>query len=464
MSAHSRALDSAFVCSTLGLPPSKPVAFARVSIDSRDIASQDLFVALPGENFDGHAFIAASIEKGATGIVCERIPENLSAELRARAEFFVVPSSLGAFRSLAHAWRKTFDVPVIAVAGSVGKTTTKELLATVLRKKWERVASTQGSQNGFLGIPLTLFQLRADTSAIIVEIGIDEIGAMIEHAGVVEPTHTLLTAIGPEHLEKLIDVPTVLREEWIIATETAKIGGKNFIQLEDPLLAQNYDALTDRSAYVAVGWNGRGRHRARELANHSIEVEIDGVSETIQSPIPGAHNVRNLLLVIETALDFGLKISEIREALLQFKPAFGRTDIQRLGSHLVYCDYYNANPTSMVASLHSFAGLRTSERQWIVIADMKELGTDEERFHRELADAILPLSLAGVVLHGPRMSWLKDELEKKHYSGKLAHFDDRGEAARFLSRELQSGDSILIKGSRSMKMEEVFEHLKNGVK
>ncbi|RYZ67358.1 MAG: UDP-N-acetylmuramoyl-tripeptide--D-alanyl-D-alanine ligase, partial [Proteobacteria bacterium] len=171
-------LDTDFVARTLGMDLPKPVSLKRISIDSRDIAPDDLFIALKGDSFDGHAYIATSIEKGASAILCERIPESVSEELKSRATFFVVPSSLDAFRKLAHAWRLEFKGPVIAVAGSVGKTTTKELLAQILRCKWSRVASTLGSQNGYLGIPLTLFQLTPDTDAIIVEIGIDEIGAM----------------------------------------------------------------------------------------------------------------------------------------------------------------------------------------------------------------------------------------------------------------------------------------------
>jgi UDP-N-acetylmuramoyl-tripeptide--D-alanyl-D-alanine ligase len=213
-------LSPSFVAHALGLTLPGVLstqAFSSVASDSRKIQPGCLFVALRGEKFDGHDFILQAIEGGARGVICRR---DFARPAGSAAKFFPVEDTLAAYRRLAGAWRREYPIPVVAVAGSVGKTTTKELLTAILRGKWDDVLKTQGSQNGFVGIPLTLLELTPPHGAAVIEVGIDETGAMEKHIQLVQPSVAVLTAIGPEHLEKLHDIPTVAREEGLALSHT----------------------------------------------------------------------------------------------------------------------------------------------------------------------------------------------------------------------------------------------------
>ena len=251
-------LNESFVRNALSLPASPGSAqgavngpsqydetpYSEVVTDSRKISKNCLFVALPGDRFDGHHFIAEAVAQGAGGVIC-KADYSLSSSTE-RTLFFRVKDTVDAYRALGSAWREEFKIPMIAVAGSVGKTTTKDLLAAILLGKWEKVFKTQGSQNGFIGIPMTLLELKKDHEVAVIEVGIDEIGAMEKHMELVQATHAVLTAIGPEHLEKLIDVPTVAREEAIALSYVAKSGGLISVRLDDPWISPLFDKLSGK--------------------------------------------------------------------------------------------------------------------------------------------------------------------------------------------------------------------------
>ncbi|MEO5969785.1 MAG: Mur ligase family protein, partial [Bdellovibrionia bacterium] len=211
--------------------PRPHLPFTGVFTDSRKTEPGSLFVALKGDNYDGHDFIEKAVSNGARGVLCQRGHSITGSK---DAYLFYVEDPLRAYRRFAAAWRKEFSIPVIAVAGSAGKTTTKELLAAILQGKWKNILKTQGSQNGFVGIPMTLLEMRTHHEAAIIEVGIDEVGAMEQHMALVSPGYSILTSIGPEHLENLIDVPTVAREEGIALSHVARGEGTVAIYLDDP--------------------------------------------------------------------------------------------------------------------------------------------------------------------------------------------------------------------------------------
>ena len=225
MSTHPAFLTSGFVKDALhgkvklvstSFEPSRRIS--RVSTDSRAIKAGDLFVAIKGESFDGHEFIAQAVEKGAVAVLCEKYP---SAAPQEGIDIFLVEDTLVSFRLLAQHWREFIDPVVIAVAGSVGKTTTKDILAALLSGKFKKLIWTKGSQNGFVGLPITLMELVEDTEAAVIEVGIDAPMAMQKHINLVKPEVALVTAISEEHLEWLKDLETVAREENLILQETA---------------------------------------------------------------------------------------------------------------------------------------------------------------------------------------------------------------------------------------------------
>lgn len=470
------AFQSAWVGDTLSIQAQFDRAYSSITSDSRKANGGSIFIALPGEKFDGHDFIHAAVQSGAEAVIADR--NRLPSALPANVEVFAVDDSVKAYRALAHAWRKTFSIPFICVAGSVGKTTTKELLSAILRGRYRDVISTVGSQNGFIGIPMTLLSIPRTADMAVIEVGIDEPSAMLQHIDLVAPTHSLLTAIGPEHLEKLIDLKTVAYEEGLALTLTAESGGTVIVRLDDecirdistrlPSEAHFWtcrmkldDAESDIGKKALLSTSVRGEY----LAEHEIlRVTLaDGSGFELALPLPGAHNAGNLLVAVTTACALSLSPIEIQRGLSTFRGVFGRSELKVLaGPTPVLCDYYNANPTSVEAGLEALNGLAKkyhSKRKIVVLGDMLELGPNEESFHRELADKIRSTGIDSLFLYGERMKWLLHELSENPTPRKihLHHFMTHEALADGLAEAVHSGDAILVKGSRGMKMELAWE-------
>jgi UDP-N-acetylmuramoyl-tripeptide--D-alanyl-D-alanine ligase len=464
------AFDSKWIGDTLSISPRFVRNYSVITSDSRKAKAGSLFVALPGDSHDGHAFISAAVAAGAEAVLANagKIPAGLPADV----EIFAVKDSLFAYRALAHAWRKRFTTPFVVVAGSVGKTTTKELLAAILRGHFRSVVSTQGSQNGFVGIPMTLLSVPLGTEIAVIEVGIDEPGAMIKHIELVAPTHACLTAVGPEHLEKLIDVETVAREEAIALTVPAKYGATVVVRLDDPWISK----IADRIPAEGNTWTCALRvSHEKALLDKSVRGEYladrevlrvllaDGSGFELPMPVPGAHNAGNLLVAVTVARSLGLSPIEIQRGLAGFQGAAGRSELKILpGPTPVLCDYYNANPTSVEAGLElldSVATKHDAKKRIAVLGDMLELGAGEEAFHRGLATKLGTTKVDTIFLYGERMRWLFDELKKRSSKARVGHFTTHAELSEALAREIQTGDALLIKGSRGMKMEEVWKRI-----
>jgi UDP-N-acetylmuramoyl-tripeptide--D-alanyl-D-alanine ligase len=450
-------LTEAFVAGALGLaaPRGPTTLFSEVATDSRTLGSGALFVPIRGERYDGHDFIAAAVARGARGVIASRPVSIADPAVR----IFAVPDTLEAFKKLAAAWRRSFDIPVVAVAGSVGKTTTKDLLAAALSGDF-RVLKTEGSRNGDVGIPMTLLALRPEHAMAVVEIGIDEVGAMERHLDLARPTAAVVTAIGAEHLEKLRDLKTVAREETLALRRVAAKGGLVAVNLDDPFLAPLFRELAGPQTIgftLEAGPDQPGVLRGR-VSEAFAELRIEG--EAFPLPLPGAHNASNLLAALTVAIGLELSPDAMRRGLASFRPAEGRSEVRRAeGGPLVVCDYYNANPASMAAAIGLLASLAVPGAKWACLGDMLELGPGEERFHRELAGPIRRAGVERVLLAGPRMAALAAELEAGGFAGKVTHFEDVPDLAAALAGHVGAGDAVLVKGSRAMRMERVWQAL-----
>lgn len=467
---YQSTLTPEFVMNSLHLKipflPDPQFPFQSVQTDSRKIKPGCLFVALKGEKFDGHSFIQAALNQGARGIVYKRgysVPHTKGVSL------FPVEDTLKAYRKIAAKWRHEFSIPIIAVGGSAGKTTTKELLSAILQGKWSHVLKTQESQNGFIGIPMTLLELRSEHQAAVIEVGIDEIGAMQEHVNMLCPSAGVLTAIGPEHLEKLQDIPTVAREEGILLSQILKEGGLAAIHADDPWIRPHLTTHLGNGKKIPFSMVKSTLSHPELVSGHlsssgeELIIQGYGLSKvSLPMPLPGKHNAYNLLAATTLALGLGLSIDEIRQGLKSFKGAEGRSEIKEISPQLsVVCDYYNAQPASMRAGLELVTEIsnrpgKTGTR-WACLADMLELGAEEDKLHRQLADQLIELKVENVLLFGPRMNALANELEKRNFRGYLSHFSSHSEMADTLKTRMKPGDSILIKGSRGMRMEEVWK-------
>ncbi len=453
------------------------INFSEVVTDSRKIKAGCLFVGIPGDQFDGNKFAESALAAGAAGVLTSTA---IDGDKWSTQSIFQVKDSLMAFRVLAKSWRAAHPMPIIAVGGSVGKTTTKELIASILSGKFSSVLRTSGSENGFAGIPITLMKLNSTHGAGVIEIGIDDIGAMTQHWDLVQPDLSLLTVTGPEHLEKLIDVATAAREECLLLEKTAASGKKTVLNLNDPNIVEFANTklpATDPHRYGFVMgapvttslkieakklFRGRFDERAQQLR---IERSDGEMSFDLQSPLAGSHNAHNLLAATTCALAMGLNVTEIERGLVNFKTPAGRSEVKSLDSgQVVVCDYYNANPSSVEAAIKMTESIHQSRstrggKIWLCLGDMLELGTHEEQMHRALSRSILTSSADQIVLVGQRMRWLAEELSKSNKAASVRHFDDHAPAAFAMKSESSALDTILIKGSRGLRMEKVWTEM-----
>ncbi|MBC7397702.1 MAG: UDP-N-acetylmuramoyl-tripeptide--D-alanyl-D-alanine ligase [Bdellovibrionales bacterium] len=433
---------------------SYPITF--ITTDSRQVKPGCLFVAIKGDTHDGHEFIEQAISQGAAAILSER------ESVFPGGTVFKVASTLHSIRTLAHHYRKTFSIPFIGIVGAVGKTTTKELAASLFSGKFTRILKTEGSQNGFLGIPLTLLELKREDQIAIIEIGIDDIGAMEKHLALVEPTHLILTKNGPEHLHQLKTVDNAAAEELKAFDYAAKH--------ELPI------ALNLSDEYV-TDWlkSHRAKLKPAQLKSYSLEkakmpdylgiyhsehseltLQHEDFNASFTLPLPGEHHAHNLLAAITLTQFFDLSVAELREGLATFKTAYGRTEIYQLPNSVeVIGDYYNSNPTSLTAALVLLAAKKHKPAYHAVLGDMLELGDEEERFHREIAKCLLELKISHAWLFGERMKWLHSELEN-HPSIETRHFSSHAALAEALRSSMMPESQVLVKGSRGMRMERIL--------
>lgn len=437
----------------------------KVSTDSRKAGPGDLFVAIKGDQFDGHDFISQAVARGVEAVLCEKYPADAPQE---GIDIFLVADALEAFRILATHWREFLNPVIVAVAGSVGKTTTKDILAALVSAKWNKVLKTTGSQNGFLGIPITLMELTEEHKLAVIEVGIDAPGAMKQHIDVVRPDFAIVTAISEEHLEWLIDLKTIAYEENLILRETAQADGTVLINLDDPWVAP---LMREISSHKKIGFTLGGISGPHILSGRIIDdgkfLEIVGMGFQpfrLSLPLPGEHNARNQLGAVAAALAMGVSPAELQLGLANFVPSGGRSQMEHTASGVaVLCDFYNANPASMRAAFNVAEEKVSSDGMlWFCLADMKELGVQEELLHRDLANDIMKIKKpTSLLLLGDRMKWLIDELKQKNYRGPCRFFQSHDELVEELKTHLRPNDFVLLKGSHSMKMERIWAGIKD---
>ncbi len=455
-----------------------PIYFSTITTDSRNIQPGCLFVALKGTHYDGHAFLKTAIQQGARGVLCH--PES---DLPAEGHWyrFFVQDTLQAYRQLAFAWRCRFSIPIFVVAGSVGKTTTKELCAAIFQGKWNSVLKSEKSKNGWIGIPMTLLELRPHHEVAVIEVGIDTQGAMQQHMDLIQPTGVLLTQISPEHLESLFDLPTIAYEECLALSSVSKSGGLMAIACDNPWIWSHASQLFKaQTPTILFSLEKNSQEMSPEqtqpilfgkispckknliFTGHFLKSQTSQIPETeVLLPLPGKHNASNLLGAIALAVGVGCSVPEIQKGLKMFEKPEGRSDIQMLPGPLwVICDYYNAQPAAVDAGLDLLAEMAHQRSSWACLADMLELGPTSEALHRALAQKIIDLQIQHVFLFGTQMLALLDELQKQRWKNHFAHFNTHAQLTQALLEQLQPHSVILIKGSRDMQMGEVWKQLK----
>jgi UDP-N-acetylmuramoyl-tripeptide--D-alanyl-D-alanine ligase len=424
--------------------------FCDVSIDSRSLRQGSLFVAIKGVKQDGHDFIKEAIKNGAMGLVVSKripsVPKNMMIVL--------VKDTTKALGQLARAHRLKFCIPVIAITGSAGKTTTKEIAAAVLSTRY-RVLKNQGSFNNHWGVPLTLLRLSAKHDVAVVEVGTNHPGEIAYLTDIVRPTIAVLTNIGASHLEGFKTVENVFFEKRSIIRGFHK-RGTVVINADDPFLKTLRTGRHQKYSYAI-------EHKA-DMVAHAVMVDQNGrVSFTINKrhqamlKTPVRENVSNALAAVCCARLLKMSFSDICRGLKKASFKKNRQQIKKMKGVIVINDSYNANPVSFQSSINTLANFPSRGKRILVCGDMLELGVHSLALHREIGKIVSQSGINCVMAFGPLMKKMAEGISNAAITA--ASYDDIVELNRDLGRMLMPGDVVLVKGSRGMRMERVVEFL-----
>jgi len=424
--------------------------FVRAAIDSREVQRGDLFFAIAGERQNGHDFVAQAIGAGATGAVVER-----PVEAPDEAALFHVSDSLEALQNLAEWWRRRHEVKVIAVTGSVGKTTCKELIASVLGWKY-RTLKSQGNLNTEIGIPLTLLQLTEEHERAVLEFGMYARGDIALLSKIARPATGAVTNVGPVHLERLGSMGAIAAAKSELV-EALPADGMAVLNGDDARTA----AMTGRTAarISLFGLSQQCHVRATDLVSRGLEgIEFRLIcgeaTVDVRLTLPGKHYVYPALAAAAVALEDGMALSEVADALGESRPELRSRVLPGPNGATILDDTYNASPASMLAALDLLAEL--PGRRIALLGDMLELGAAEQDGHREVGErAATACDLVLVV--GKRARPLAEAADRG--SSQVRCLGSNAEAIDALRGELRQGDHVLIKASRAMAFEEIVSAL-----
>lgn len=436
--------------------------FGGVTTDTRKVEEGMLFVALKGEKFDGHDFIAEAAKKGAIGAIVNK-DYDVSRLEDVEIDILAVNDTLKAYQDLAKLWRSKFSIPVIGITGSNGKTTTKDLTAAVLSGKWN-VLKTQANFNNEIGLPMTLLQLNKLYDVAVVEMGMRGLGQIKLLTDIAKPTIGVITNVGETHMELLGSIENIAKAKSEMA-QAIEIDGKVVLNADDEHVAKMHEVTKARPIYFGI-------NHAADVKAFNVKTVGEGKTEFdafigenmahFTLNMLGIHNVYNCLAALAVGYACGLTIEEMQKGLASFKPTAMRFEYKKVGDFNVINDAYNASPMSTKAALSNLAKV-TDGRKILVMGDMFELGSVEVKAHEDIA---VQAKEAGVSIIVTRGTLTQNTARKAREIGipEVYECANHEEAVAILKKVLQKDDTVLFKGSHGMHMEKIIELLENEYK
>ncbi|TAH72875.1 MAG: UDP-N-acetylmuramoyl-tripeptide--D-alanyl-D-alanine ligase [Anaerolineaceae bacterium] len=421
-----------------------------VVIDSRLVKEDYLFVATKGERVDGHDYIASAEGKGSMAIICEKTPADISIP------YIQVKDSLQALKDIATWYRMQLNIPIVGISGSVGKTSTKEFVSSVLSQRF-RVLKTEGNFNNEIGLPLTILQIREEHEIAVLEMGISDFGEMHRLSQIAKPDYCLLTNIGQCHLEQLGSRQGILKAKSEIFDFMSEDGGI-ILNGDDDMLATihnvkgitpiRYGLNTDNDVYADNIIN-------KGLIGSSYKLHIRDEILSVNTSMPGNHMVLNALAAATVGWMLGLTGREITQGIEQIEPVSGRNNIIHHDKWTIIDDCYNANPVSMKAAIDLLAMADT--RKVAILGDMGELGKDEKELHKEIGAYLATKKLDTIICVGKLSANMYDGAKEllPDNSDSLFHFETQDELINALPNLLITGDTILVKASHFMGFDKI---------
>ncbi len=432
-----------------------------VVIDSRKMEAGGVFIATKGERVDGHSFIPGMEAAGAIGVVCEVEPAECGIP------YILVKDSFRALKDIAEFYRQQLDIPVIGITGSVGKTSTKEMIAGVLSEKF-RTLKTEGNFNNEVGLPLTILRIRDEHETAVVEMGISEFGEMRRLSKVARPDMCVMTNIGQCHLENLGTREGILKAKSEIF-DYMNQKGNVFVNGDDDMLIRVHPKCENKPFHF--GLKPENEIYASDIANRGLlgsEALFHMGKEVfpVKIPLPGEHMIYNALAAAAVGKALGLSKEQIQKGIANVQAVGGRSNVMVLADYTVIDDCYNANPVSVKAAIDLLA--MALGRKVALLGDMFELGERESEMHKEVGVYAAEKGIDVIVCTGALSKFMYEgacEIKKEVLAAagkkEVYYFETRDEMLKELPEILKAGDSVLVKASHGMHFEEVVRFLSN---
>ncbi len=427
---------------------------AGIVLDSRQMQKDYVFVAVAGERVDGHNYIGEVYDNGALAVVCEKAPANPSGP------YILVENSLAALKEIAAWYRRQLQIKVVGITGSVGKTSTKEFISSVLAGKY-RVLKTEGNYNNEVGLPLTIFKIREEHQIAVLEMGISDFGEMHRLSRIAKPDIAVITNIGQCHLENLGSRQGVLKAKTEIFDYMDE-SGRVCINGDDDMLAAIGQVHGHAPVRFGVDTREENDVYAANIESHGLfgstcEIHLEGQTLHTKIPLPGGHMVLNALAAASVGSLLGLTGDEIIAGIEAVKPTGGRSNILRHQKFTIIDDCYNANPVSMKAAIDLLSSADT--RKVAILGDMFELGEADQALHSEVGAYAALRSVDLLVCVGTLSRNMYEGARSSSFRGSLVYYESREKLTEALPALIREGDTILVKASHSMGFEHVVAAL-----
>lgn len=411
-----------------------------VTTDSRCITKDCVFIALKGEHFDGNDFAYKAAEDGiAACVIADR------QDLPRHERLFVVDDSLKTLQQLAKHHRESLDIPVIGITGTNGKTTTKELIAAVLTRKYN-IIYTQGNFNNHLGVPLTLLRIKPETEIAVVEMGANHPGEIRQLAEIAQPTIGIITNIGRAHLEGFGSYEEIIKTKFEMYQYVHEHEGMLFVSKDDRLLMD----LSGDMPKITYGGNSNSTING-DFVSANPFLKVSHCWHEFETKLIGEYNFSNVMAAIAIGWRFGIDIYDMHNAISEYTPTNGRSQLVETQKNRVILDAYNANPTSMSHAVRNFRNICKDDNM-LILGDMRELGADSQKEHETIFELINELGFSNVILVG-------QEFRKVCKNSSFPTFDNIDDLCKHIEKHPIKGMDILVKGSNSMKLGKVVEFL-----
>lgn len=449
---------SEIVEATGGKPESENIdaSITGISTDTRKINEGCLFIPLIGERFNGHDYINKAFDEGAAAVLTQQ--DHAGGKNRCSIR---VSDTLKALRDIAAYYRKKFSIPFVGITGSVGKTSTKDMIASVVGARF-KVLKTEGNLNNEIGVPLTVFNLDKCHEAAVLEMGMSGAGEISRLTAIIKPDVAVITNIGMSHIEKLGSRQNILKAKLEIL-EALNPDGLVILNGDDAMLAGMKDLLKFRTVFY--GMDEGVDYRACNINSHGesgtdFDITLSGSEYNIHIPVPGVHNVHNALAAVAVGCELGIPMEDIVKGIADFSPSKMRMDIISFNGMKIINDVYNASPSSMEAAINVLGEIGSKNRKLAVLGDMLELGEWAEKAHFDVGKYASAAGIDEIIAVGENARFFAEgALSAGHGEQQVKYFRNNAEAMNYLQNSSKSGDVILVKGSRGMKMEEIVKGL-----